>query len=251
MHWYGIAYAVGLGLSIWILTILNKKRCVFKNDEQIFDFVFWIFLGGILLGGRLGYVLFYNLSFYLEHPIEIPAVWKGGMSFHGGLIGTGVVTLWLNRKHKMDLLRLTDLIVVPAGLATGIGRLANFVNRELYGRVIENANWQWLGIDFGDGLLRYPSQLFQAGSEMLIFVILLLIFRKNPKKGILTFCYLMLYGLFRFLIEFFREPDTQIGYLFQFLTLGQLLSLGMVLVGMIGIFINNRDLKSSTPKKHK
>ena len=127
--------------------------------------------------------------------------------------------------------------MIPGALALVFTRIANFINGELYGRVIENANMQWIGIDFGDGLLRYPSQLFQSFSALLIFVILLIIFNLRPKTGILTFSYLMLYGLFRFVIEFWREPDVQVGFILKYLTMGQLLSIVMLFVGLAGLVL--------------
>lgn len=232
VRWYGIAYLAGLFSSIWILTKLNARRAVFQNKDQIYDLAFWVFLLGVILGGRLGYVVFYNLPYYLAHPAEIVAIWKGGMSFHGGLIGSLLVGWQYSKKHQIDWLAAADLAAVPAGLALMFGRLANFVNRELLGRVIESARWQFLGMDFGDGMLRWPSQLFAAGKDLLIFVILLFLFSKNPRRGILTASFLMFYGAFRFTVEFYRAPDEQIGFIFQFFTLGQLLSFGMLAAGL-------------------
>lgn len=182
VRWYGIAYAVSLSLCLWILTVLNKKRPVFKDNNQIFDFVFWIFLLGVLIGGRLGYVLFYNLPYYIEYPARIFALWEGGMSFHGGLIGTALVALYLGRKYKLDLLKMTDLMATAGSIATALPRVANFINRELFGRVIESARWNWMGVDFGDGLLRYPSQLFQSAEAVIVFLIMLLIFPVKPPQ---------------------------------------------------------------------
>ena len=236
VRWYGLAYAGGLLLTIWILTILNKKQKVFKDNNQIFDFLFWIFLLGVLIGGRLGYVLFYNLPYYIEFPGRIIALWEGGMSFHGGMIGSAIVAYVLARKHKIDLIKMTDILVIPGALATMLPRIANFINRELYGRVVESPQWQWLGVDFGDGLLRFPSQLFQSAGALILFLILLYIGSKKPGKGMLTASYFVLYGLIRFVIEFWREPDVQIGFLLGFFTLGQLLSLAMSIVGIIGFF---------------
>lgn len=236
VRWYGLAYAGGLLLSIWILTVLNKKRKVFKDNNQIFDFLFWIFLLGVLLGGRLGYVIFYNLPYYIGYPSKILAVWEGGMSFHGGMIGSAIVAYFLARKHKIDLVKMMDILVIPGALATALPRIANFINRELYGRIIENPDWRWLGVDFGDGALRFPSQLFQSAGAVLLFLIMLYLFGLKPKKGMLTASYFVLYGLIRFVIEFWREPDAQIGFLFGFLTLGQLLSLGMSIAGIAGFF---------------
>jgi len=234
IHWYGIAYLIALVLGYWILTLLNKKRKVFKNNMQILDLIFWIFLLGVILGGRLGYVLFYNFSFYLTHPIEIFSLWKGGMSFHGGLIGSLIVSYVFFRKNKINFLKAADLVVIVAALAQGIGRIGNFINRELIGRPIADHRWDFLGMDFGDGVLRYPSQLFQSAEAFLTFLILLFIFSRKPKKGVLLFSYLILNGGFRVFSEFFREPDMQIGFLFGFMTLGQLLGVGVLLMGILG-----------------
>lgn len=235
VHWYGISYGVGLLVGASILIQLNKYRKVFKNNDQIFDFIFWLFLGGIILGGRIGYVLFYNLPFYLEHPAKILAVWDGGMSFHGGLIGCMIVGYFFTRKHKIHYLDLGDLVAVAASVSLMFTRIANFINRELVGRPIESDTWKWLGVDFGDGILRYPSQLFQAATGPVIFGILLWIFSKKPQRGILLFSYLALYGFFRTLIEFWRAPDPQIGFILGYFTLGQLFSFSMLVVGIGGV----------------
>ncbi len=240
VHWYGISYAVGLAIGIWILTLLNKKRKVFKDNGQIFDFAFWIFLIGVMLGGRLGYVLFYNLSYYIGHPAKIPAIWDGGMSFHGGLIASLIVGWFFCKKYKIKFLDLADLAVIPVALALTFTRIANFINQELIGRPIENSNFDWLGVDFGDGILRYPSQLFQSASALILFLILLLIFTKKPKRGTLLFSYLMLYGLFRTALEFWRMPDPQIGFIWQYFTLGQLFSFMMFAIGLGGLLLIKR-----------
>ena len=240
VHWYGISYAVGLAIGIWILTLLNKKRKVFKDNVQIFDFAFWIFLLGVMLGGRLGYVLFYNLSYYIGHPAKVLAIWDGGMSFHGGLIASLIVGWFFCKKYKIKFLDLADLAVIPVALALTFTRIANFINQELIGRPIENSNFDWLGVDFGDGILRYPSQLFQSASALILFLILLLIFTKKPKRGTLLFSYLMLYGLFRTVLEFWRMPDPQIGFIWQYFTLGQLFSFMMFAIGLGGILLIKR-----------
>lgn len=243
VRWYGLAYGAGLALCIWILTVLNKKRPVFKDNNQIFDFTFWVFLCGVLLGGRLGYVLFYNLPYYLDHPSKIIAIWEGGMSFHGGLIGSAIVAYTLGKKYKLEMVKLLDLIAVPAAIADALPRVANFINRELYGRPIENHNWDWLGVNFGDGILRYPSQLFQATSSVILFFILLFIFSRKPKTGTLLASYLIIYGLFRTIIEFWRQPDEQIGLIFGMLSMGQVLSLGVSLIGVIVLIYFKKQSK--------
>jgi phosphatidylglycerol:prolipoprotein diacylglycerol transferase len=236
IHWYGIAYATSLLICLLILVKLNKKARVFKDKNQIFDFLFWIFLIGVLLGGRLGYVLFYNLPYYLANPAKIIAVWEGGMSFHGGLIGSLIVAYILAKKYKINLVKMMDLMVVPGALATALPRIANFINRELYGRVIESESWKWLGVDFGDGHLRFPSQLFQSAGAVALFLIMLFLYSRKPKKGVLLFSYLTLYGAIRIFLEFWRQPDEQIGFLFGFFSLGQLLSLAMLIAGLAGLY---------------
>jgi phosphatidylglycerol---prolipoprotein diacylglyceryl transferase len=244
IRWYGISYVVGLFAGIWILDKLNKKQKAFKDTDQIFDFAFWIFLIGVIAGGRLGEVLFYNLSYYIHNPIKIFAIWEGGMSFHGGLIGSVAVAYVYCKKHKIDFLKAADIAVIPGALALVFTRIANFINRELVGRVIENPHFKWLGVDFGDGLLRYPSQLFQSADAFILFLILLFIYSRKPKKGILLFSYLLLYGIFRFITEFFREPEAQIGFILRYFTTGQILSAVMIVTGIIGIsFFSRRTLK--------
>jgi len=240
VHWYGISYAIGLLLSIWIVYLLNKKRKIFKDANQIFDLAFWVFLFGVILGGRLGYVLFYNLPFYLSHPAKIFAIWEGGMSFHGGLIATIAVIWFYCKKNKINFLSAGDIIVIPGALALTFTRLANFVNRELVGRPIENLNFKWMGVDFGDGILRYPSQLFQSASALLLFLILLFLYSKKTKKGVLVFSYIGLYGLFRFIEEFWRAPDPQVGFIWKYFTLGQMFSVLMILIGLIGVVFIRR-----------
>lgn len=235
VHWYGISYLVGLGVGILILMKLNQKRPAFKNNDQIVDFAFWMFLLGVLLGGRVGYILFYNLPYYLENPSHIIRVWEGGMSFHGGLIGSLLVAMAYFKKHKISFFKAADIVVIPGALALTFTRLANFVNRELVGRPIENPSHEWLGVNFGDGMLRYPSQLFQSAEALLLFAVLLFIFIRKPKTGVLFFSYFVFNGAFRVFSEFFREPDPQVGYLLFHLTMGQILSLAVMFAGILGI----------------
>lgn len=237
IHWYGIAYVVALGVGMWILAKLNKKQKAFKNSDQIFDYAFWLFLFGVIIGGRLGYVLFYNLPYYIKNPMKIFAIWEGGMSFFGGVIVAGIVTYFYCKKHKINFIKAGDIIVIPSALALVFTRIANFINSELVGRIIENPKWHWLGVDFGDGVLRYPSQLFQALDSLVLFLILLFIHSRKPKKGTVLSCYLIFYGLFRFITEFWRAPDPQIGFIWQYFTMGQILGLLMLLAGIIGLIL--------------
>lgn len=237
IRWYGILYLVGLSLGYWILAQLNQRKPVFKNKDQILDLLFWIFLLGVIVGGRIGYALFYDLPFFLQNPLKIFALWEGGMSFHGGLIGSSLAGAWFCRKHKIDFLSAADLIVIPGALAQGIGRIGNFINRELVGRPIVDSRWNFIGMDSGDGILRYPSQLFQAAEGVLTFLILLALFSRHPKKGTLFSVYLILNGLFRILSENFRTPDEQIGFLFGFVTLGQILGFLVFAAGIAGLVV--------------
>jgi len=251
IHWYGISYSIGILLSIWIVILLNKKRKIFKDSNQIFDLAFWIFMAGVILGGRLGYVLFYNLPYYISNPAKIFAIWEGGMSFHGGLIATALVIWIYCKKNKINFFAAGDMAVIPGALALTFTRLANFVNRELVGRVIENPNFKWMGVDFGDGVLRYPSQLFQSVSALLLFLILIFLYSKKfkhskrLKNGVLVFGYVGLYGLFRFIEEFWRQPDAQVGFILRYFTLGQLFSLLMLVISFAGLFFIMRSGRKS------
>ena len=237
VHWYGISYALGLFFVSYSLVLLNEKRPVFKNNEQIFDLMFWAFLVGVIPGGRIGYILFYNLPYYLSNPAKLLAVWEGGMSFHGGLIGVLLVGYFYCKKHKIDWLKAADLTVIPMGIPIMLTRLANFVNGELYGREVNNeALKQLVGMDFGDGVMRHPSQLYESMAGFVIFLTLVLVFIKyKPKRGVLFFCFLALYGLLRTLIEFVRAPDAQIGFILNYFTLGQIFSFLMLCIGIWGI----------------
>lgn len=235
IHWYGLSYGLGLTAAVLTAIYFNKKMKVFKGADQVLDFAFWVFILGVIFGGRIGYVLFYNLPYYLENPQEILAIWKGGMSFHGGLVGSVIVGYLFTKKYKISFWKMADLIGLVAPLATPFGRIANFINKELVGRPIQNNSWEWLGVDIGDGVLRYPSPLFQAFAEASIFIFLLLLYYKKPKTGVLFFGYVALYGLFRAIAEIWRAPDPQIGFIFENFTLGQLFSLSMLVIGCIGI----------------
>lgn len=193
----------------------------------------------IILGGRFGYVLFYNFEYFLFHPLEIFAIWQGGMSFHGGLLGS-ILGLWIFCKtYKIKFLQIADILAIIAPIGIFLGRLANFINLELYGRPT-NGNF---GIIFPtDPLLlpRHPSQLYEGFSEgLLTFVILFTLSRTTKiqeKQGALSGIFLILYGIFRILIENFREPDAHLGYIFSYITMGQILSLPLILLGAFVLF---------------
>lgn len=234
VRWYALAYVAGILLAQWIVVRLNRRLVPpLLTQKAIDDLVLYAVLG-IIAGGRLGYILFYNLGHYLDQPLDMLAIWQGGMSFHGGLLGV-LGAFWLfTRRYKISWLALMDLFAVAAPIGLFLGRLANFVNGELYGRVTA-APW---GVIFprGGDVPRHPSQLYEAGLEgLLLFIVLsLLAFRTQALKrtGLLGGLFIMGYGMARFMVEFFREPDAQLGYLVEGLSMGQLLCLPMVLVGL-------------------
>lgn len=251
IRWYSLMYFVGFGLVLFFVLREFKKQ---KKEKVFLDVVenilFWMFLFG-LLGGRLGYVFFYDFSFFSLYPerIFLPFDAEGnyvgisGMSFHGGIMGSSLALFFLCWKRKISLWKISDVIVLYFPIAIFFGRIGNFLNRELYG---QQTSVFW-GVDFGDGIARHPSQLYEAFFEGVILYIILFFAKKKIKKdGILTVIFLIGYGTFRFFIEFFREPDEQIGYIFfHLLSLGQILSVIMIGIGFSFFFSIKRKEKTS------
>ena len=242
LRWYSLAYLAGIFVGYWYLLKLIKQPGAPMARRHADDLVFYSALG-IILGGRVGYVLFYNFSYYLQHPIDILKLWDGGMSFHGGMIGTVLGILYLARKEKLNWLRIHDYVAccVPFGLF--FGRLANFVNHELWGAPAKSdIPWAVRFPEVMQGMLvtgppRHPSQLYEAILEgVVLFVILWWMFWKTKSRyepGKLVGAFVFFYGIFRFLIEFVREPDAQLIGFSQAtgLHMGQWLSLPMILLG--------------------
>jgi phosphatidylglycerol:prolipoprotein diacylglycerol transferase len=228
-RWYGLMYICGFLAAYFIILAGVKRKGLPLIKDDVADLIFTVALG-IILGGRLGYILFYNLSYYLAHPMKLLAVWEGGMSFHGGLAGAILAGLYFIRKHKLSFYKLADVGFLAGPVGLGLGRIGNFINGELYGRVTD---LPWGMVFPGGGPLpRHPSQLYEAFLEGLVmFIILYVISRKVPRDGVVFWSFIGLYGLFRFLVEFVREPDEQLGFLFGTLSMGQLLSLPMFLLG--------------------
>ena len=229
IRWYSLAYIIGIVLG-WIYC---KKKLI--QDQRILglfdDFITYLIIG-VILGGRLGYALFYNLKYYLENPIEILMVWNGGMSFHGGLIGVIVASQLFSNKHRVNQFIFLDLVALSAPIGIFFGRVANFLNSELYGRATD-LPWsvQFVIID---NIRRHPSQLYEAFFEgIILFFVLGYFFKKDYLRvpGKISALFLIFYSLFRFFIEFFRSPDPQIGYLVLNLTLGQLISILFFMTG--------------------
>jgi phosphatidylglycerol:prolipoprotein diacylglycerol transferase len=237
IRWYALAYIIGIVLGWRLLRRLVVLPQPVASTRQVDDFVTWATLG-VVLGGRLGYVLFYRPGYFLSNPLEIAAVWGGGMSFHGGALGVIIATWWYCRQQRIDLLPFGDRLaaVVPIGLF--LGRCANFVNGELWGRV-SDAPWAMV-FPNGGPLPRHPSQLYQALLEgALLFALLQwLVWRPawRARPGLITGVFLAGYGLARIIGEVFREPDAHLGFLVAGTTMGQLLSLPMVLAGLAFIW---------------
>jgi len=239
IRWYSLAYIVGILLG-WAYC---KKKIIKDNILlNVFDDFITYLIIGIILGGRLGYCLFYNSSYYLENPIQIFMIWNGGMSFHGGLIGVVMTALFFSKKHKINLFIFLDLVSLAAPIGIFFGRIANFLNSELYGRPTD-LPWS-VKFMLIDNIKRHPSQLYEAIFEGIILFLLLGYFvKKNylKKPGLISGMFLIFYSSFRFGMEFFRNPDPQIGYVALNLTLGQFLSIVFLILGGILFFYKKND----------
>ncbi len=237
IRWYSMAYLFGI-IAAWYLVLRNiKKYNLPISKENLEDLVFYMTLG-IILGGRLGYVLFYGQSIFWHNPLEIFAIWHGGMSFHGGIVGV-IVAAWLaSKKIKYPFLSITDLTALYAPIGMFCGRLANFANDELWGRITD-VPW---AVRFPNGgyLPRHPSQLYEALLEgVLLFLILNLLWQKRWVRrhtGFVSGMFLILYGFFRAVVEQFREPDAQLGFIFRHITMGQLLSVPFIVLGIWAVY---------------
>ena len=247
LRWYSLAYLAGIVLGWWYLLKLIAQPGAPMARRHADDMVFYTTIG-IIAGGRLGYVLFYRPGYYLANPVEIPQLWDGGMSFHGGVIGVSLGILWLARQHKLDWLRIHDYVAccIPFGLF--LGRLANFVNAELWGRETD-VPWAVRFPETVDGLRmlgppRHPSQLYEAALEgLLLFAVLFYLFwrtRARYQPGKLVGAFILVYGISRFLVELVREPDAGLENLSWGLSMGQTLSLPMILGGLFLILTARR-----------
>ena len=234
IRWYSLSYIFGIliGLIFVNKVIISYKNNITKND--IYDLLNYLIIG-IIIGGRFGYVLFYNLEFYFHNPVEIIKIWNGGMSFHGAILGIIISISWFSFKYNKSFFDLTDIICLASPIGIFFGRIANFINGELYGKITSYT----LGVIFprGGNLPRHPSQLYEAFFEgLILFIILNCLFfftKLKSKSGVISGLFLILYGSFRFSIENFREPDAQIGLLWNFLSMGQLLSIPMIASGSV------------------
>ena len=232
IHWYGLMYLIGIGGAWWLASRRLNAFDPAWTKEKLSDLVFWVALG-VIAGGRLGYVLFYDLSAYIANPLLIFEVWKGGMSFHGGLIGVMLATLWFGKRNNKSFFQLMDFIppLVPIGL--GAGRIGNFINAELWGKATD-LPWAMIFPTDPAQLPRHPSQLYQFALEgVALFAILWFYSRKPRPTMAVSGMFALFYGIFRFTVEFVRVPDAQLGYLaFGWLTMGQILCLPMIIGGI-------------------
>lgn len=233
VHWYGLAYLVGFLLA-WGLANLRRHQLGLTQD-QISDLLFYSALG-VILGGRLGYALFYHFDRVLAEPLWLFKLWEGGMSFHGGFLGVILCVAFFTRKYKLRWLAITDFIAPLIPLGLGLGRLANFINAELWGRVSQ-VPWAMVFPNAGPDP-RHPSQLYQFALEGVALFALLWLFSRKPRPvGSVSGLFLIGYGSFRFLVEFTREPDAHLGLLAMGLSMGQLLSLPMLAAGIAFIYL--------------
>jgi phosphatidylglycerol:prolipoprotein diacylglycerol transferase len=231
LRWYGLMYMLSFIIGFFVMRRYAKYRKLNLSNDDLYDLLFYLILG-VMVGGRLGYVLFYDLGSYLRDPLSIFAIWQGGMSFHGGFLGMILAAWYICRRRGWKFMEIADLGAVAATIGLGLGRIGNFINGELYGRHT-NVAWAMVFPD-GGSMPRHPSQLYEALLEgLVLFLILSWLYKKNFYRGTVFWALIAFYGLFRFLIEFVREPDLQIGYDFGLFTRGQELTFPMLVIGLI------------------
>lgn len=239
IRWYSLSYIIGILLG-WVYI----KQILLKDGElqSVFDNYLSYLILGIILGGRIGYIIIYNFQYYKESPLEIFFVWQGGMSFHGGLIGIIISTYIFSKVYKKDIYKILDLVALASPIGIFLGRISNFINSELIGRP-SDLPWSVVFIRIDD-ISRHPSQLYEAFFEGLILFAMLNIYFKSKlnKPGYVSGIFLIFYSLFRFLIEFTREPDAHIGYFLFGLTIGQIISLTTFLLGLILINLKKNEI---------
>lgn len=253
IRWYSLAYIAGIIFTFFILKKFNNKSKI-MSEKALDDWIVFAVLG-IVLGGRLGYVLFYDFGYYLENPAQILVIWKGGMSFHGGLIGSLIAMFLFCKKYQIEFFKLMDILAIATPIGLFFGRIANFINMELYGRITTSK----FGVIFPNAgeLPRHPSQIYEAICEGLLTFIILASLTKftniRKKTGFLSGLFLVCYSTSRIILEQFREPDEQIGFLFNHITMGQILSVPIMLVGIILIIfaVKNKDKIKKKEKKIK
>lgn len=245
IRWYGLMYALGFTASYYLISRQERAKRLGLQGERLQEFLFYLFVG-LLIGARIGYVFFYqypHLAYYLSNPLEIIAVWHGGMSFHGGLAGALLAGIYFCRSRRLPFWEIADLVIVTVPVGLFLGRLGNFINGELYGRPTD-VPWAMIFPD-GGPLPRHPSQIYEAVLEGLVLFLILWKLKDRPLfPGALVSLFLCCYGTFRFLVEFYREPDLQLGIFLGVLSMGQILSLSMVSAGLFLLWFLSREHES-------
>ena len=237
IRWYSLAYIFGILIG-WYLS----KKFFIDNDKlkEVFDDYITYVIIGIILGGRLGYVFFYDFSYYFNNPLEIFQIWNGGMSFHGGLLGVILASILFSKSKNLDLFEFLDVIAIVTPVGLFLGRIANFINSELYGKATE-VIWSVKFVKV-DEIYRHPSQLYEAFLEGIVLFVILIFVKKRSKclnPGYISGIFLIFYSIFRFICEFYRVPDEQIGYLLLNLTLGQIISIIFLAIGITIFSLKN------------
>jgi len=250
LRWYGLMYLIGLTAAYFLVQRKVTHKGLAIRKDQVYDMVVYAAFG-VFLGGRIGYTLFYNFSYYIQNPLKLLAVWEGGMSFHGGLIGTAIALIWFSRRQGIPTYTVADLATAVTPIGLGFGRIGNFINGELYGRSTD-VNWCMV-FPTGGSACRHPSQLYEAALEGLtLFVVLWWIDRRRTPPGTIFWTFITGYGISRLTVELFREPDQHLGFILGPITMGQVLSLPMVLVGITMLILGyykNSPSPSPTTKQ--
>lgn len=242
IHWYGLMYLFGFLGALLLGNYRAKQENSGWDKQQVSDVIFYGALG-VILGGRAGYIIFYNFDLFVDNPAIIFRIWEGGMSFHGGMLGVFVALYLFGRKYNKTFFQVSDFIAPMVPLGLGFGRLGNFINKELWGRPAESAI-PW-AMDYGDHIARHPSSLYQAISEGLVLFAIVFLFSQKPRPTMaVSGLFMLCYGSFRFTTEFFRTPDAQLGFvMFDWMTKGQQLSIPMIIFGLIILFMAYKKQK--------
>ena len=232
IRYYGLFWLIGFVMGYFLLIHLAKRKELNITKDDIADLLLYIIIGTVL-GARIFYILIYNLPFYLSNPLEMLAVWHGGLAFHGGLTGAVIGGVLYTRRKKVGFYEIADIIVMPLALGLALGRIGNFINGELYGRITD-VPW---AVKFPDAEgFRHPSQIYASIKNLIIFFALWAIKDKNLPKGFMFWAFVVMYSALRFIVEFFRQPDEQLGFIIGFLSMGQILSIIMFAIGAFFIY---------------